>query len=585
VKLQNSWSNFSVYSTTGEQLKGDLPGYNELARQFDKKRIAFYFEASDKDILLGTRLIVQIIGGREERAIFIKKYSLSEFSMIGDFINSFYVDAKTQVENLTQIKYQVLGLLKEGDLPIQERSITLSTISAIIGKILIQEPVKIKIEDLSISFGTMRKIIESFNQKNIPNYKIAIAQYPVDTDILISPNIAGSDLEILNNGQEKIQPIFEKKQLFFQAISEIYDQQRTTIRTIDFQDRNKLSRILKNSLLESDILNDILKKNPKDTQDILHLYQNDTASLYQMLGRIFRYNKTLYGVDKEFIALIVNHIIESIKNPSSDDREILKIGYYNLGNDNLKDTIQQYLISQGIFEEYFLKDLVKNSIKNCQIQLLKSVIQSQAFNDQILQTLNTSINLHNFEQKQVLDFIEIMFKSNFEKESKGHQIYLAIIRQYQNQQFDTKKLNQLQDRYGQPLIPLPHPTIIDGILDNIDKKTIIMGLLLLIAIIGLIVSTFSYFGLFDFRLGGIQTNIIQNASNNSVLSIKIINDSYFDVNGTHINRQDLNKFVTESNATSLIFIYNNTTEEEPKSLINNNVNLSNFIDGLMNTTS
>jgi hypothetical protein len=489
VKLPNSGSDFSVYSTNGEQLSGDLSGYNEFAHQLDKKRSVFYFEASDKTILLGTKLMVQIIGGREERAIFIKKYAASEFSMSGDFINRFYDDARTHVENLQQIKYRVLGLLNEGDLPVRERSIRISTLPAIIGKILIRVPVKIKIEDLSLSFGTLIKIVESCNQKNIPNYKITIAQYPFDEDVLISPNSTGMDLEILNNGQEKVQLAFEKDLLLFQAISEIYDKQRNSLKNTDFQDKNKFSQLLKRYLIASDILNEIIKKNPRETQNILELYQDDSALLYEVSRIIFVYNKTLYGIDKKFITLVVDHIIKSVKNPGSDDIEILKTGYID-GSEDLKKSIRKYLISQGIFEEYFLKDLVNTSIKTWDLHLLDAVITNPAFNEQKLQILNNSIHLHNFEQTEVLDFIESMFKSNFEQERKGHSIYQVVIQQYQNQQFNTKKLNQLQDQYKRALIPLPQPTLINTIFASTNKKLLIILLVLLIAIIGIILIIF-----------------------------------------------------------------------------------------------
>ncbi|MGA2917927.1 hypothetical protein [Methanoregula sp.] len=490
MKLPNSSSDFSVYSTNGEQLTGDLAGYNELAHQLDKKRIVFYFEVSERIILLGTRLMVQIIGGREERAIFIKKYAASEFSMKGDFINRFYDDARTHVENLQEIKYRVLGLLNEGDLPVRERSSRISTLSAIIGKILIHVPVKIKIEDLSLSFGMLMKIVESCNQKNIPNYKITIAQYPYDEDVLISPNIMGMDLEILNNGEEKIQPVFEKDQTLFRAISEIFEEQRNRIKNTDFQDKNKFSRILKSYLIDSDILDEIIKQNPKETQDILDLYQDDSTLLYEIARKIFVYNKTLYGIDKKFIILIVDYIIKSVNPPDSDDIEILKTGYIN-GNKDLKNVIRKYLISHGVFEEYFLKDLLNTSIKTCDLQLLESVITNPSFNEQRLQILNNTIQLHNFEQTEVLDFIECMFESNFEQERKGHSIYQAVLQQYQKKQFNKKKLNQLQDQYKRALIPLPQATLIDTIfVDGINKKLLILLLVSLIAIIGIIVYIF-----------------------------------------------------------------------------------------------
>ena len=586
MKLQSSSSDFSVYSTNGEQLAGDLAGYQELAHQIDKKRIVLYVEASDTAILFGTRLMVQIIGGREERAIFIKKYSLSEFSLEKDRVRSFYDEAKVRVENLALIKYRVLGLLKESDIPVQERSVTVSTIAAITGKILVKEPVKIKIEDLPLSFGVATKILESFTQKHIPGYTIAITQYPVDTDILISPNVSGMDLEILTTGAERIQPGFEKNRLFFEALSAVYDQRRTSLRASALRDPDTLSRMLRKSLLDSDILNDIVEKDPKDTtRVILDVYRNDADALHTIVKKILYGNKNVDEVPADIVALVVSHIIESEKNPSPEDREILKQGYHR-GNDDQKKKIQHFLILLGIFEDYFLKDLVEFSVKDGDIQLLKSVITSQKFNNKGLQVLKNTVRGTSVEQDQVLKFIELMFASDLDKEpgDKGYKLYLAIIGHYQQQQFNTKKLNHLQDRYGRTRIPPSRQA---------DKKTIVISLLFVIAIIGLVMSVLSHFGLFTAMAAANQTTgnqtipetgIIQNASNTPVLSITILNGSYFEVDDNQTNGQELNRSISMSNATSVRFIYHTMNETVLKSSIRDNVTLSDIIARLANTT-
>ncbi|WP_321508113.1 hypothetical protein [uncultured Methanoregula sp.] len=490
MKLPGSSSDFSVCSTNGEQLAGDLPEYNELAHQLDKKRILFYCEAEEKAILLGTRLIVRIVGGREERAIFIKRYSLPEFSLQGDFINRFYNDARAQVENLKQIHYQVLGLLKEGDLPVREQGIALSALPAITGKVLIREPVKLKIVDLSLSFGAAKKIIEAFSRKNIPGYKISIAQYPFDEDVLISPNVTGMDLEILDNGEEKIQPGFQKSQLLFQAVSAIYDKQRNALKNIDFRDKSSFSRVIKNYLIDSDILDTIIRTDPATTQDILDLFPGDPAQLYRISGKIFRYNKTLQGISKESLALIARHIIEQAKNLSVEDRELLKACYTG-GDDGLKDSVLPFLVSLERPEDYFLQDLVDSCIRTQNLPLLRSVITNPSFNDRKLQVVTGGVHLHRMEQDLVLDFIEDIFDSGFEKEKKGNPVYLSILRQYQERQFSIKKMNQVQDMYGRPLMPSPGPSATTTQPGNRNTTLLLIVLVVCIAIAGLILFWFT----------------------------------------------------------------------------------------------
>jgi hypothetical protein len=515
VKLPNSSSDFSVFSTNGEQLTGDLTGYNELAHEFDRKRIMFYCEVSADAIVLGTRLMVQIIGGREERAIFIRKYSVSGPFFTGDFINRFYDDARARVEHLDQIKYRVLGLVKDGDLPIRERGITFSSLPALTGKLLIREPVRIKIGDLTLSFGVVRTIIKTLNEKKIPDYKIAIAQYPVDIDILVSPHVTDPDLEIPDNGQEKVQSVFKKKEPVFRALSEIYDRHYTTLYKTGIGDPDTVSRALKNALLTSELFNGILTAHPKDTRDILDLYRDDPDLLYLVLKKIFAGNKTLDGIPQDIIALAVSHRIASVTDPGSDEtgRELLRIGYTTSGNEDLKSRISQYLISHGIFEDYLIVDLFEKSVKSADAQLLQSVVENPKFTPDNLQILKKYIFSYPFGQDQVLAFIEALLASRFEEEpkSKGRRIYREIIRRYQDQQFNTRKLNLVQERYGRPREPQPGPA-------GVDKKIMIVAVIAVIAIIGLV---FVYFGLFPFTPGSNQTfngtmgtNVTPDASGN-----------------------------------------------------------------------
>ncbi len=497
--MQNSSSEWGVYSTNGEQLAGELAGCNELAHQFDKKCILFYVEVSGTGVLVGTRLIVQIVGGREERAIFLKKYSLSAFSLIDDRTYSFYSEAKTAVENLTQIHYRVLGLLKEGDLPLVAGNIDMTMIQALTGKVLAEEEVKIKIEDLSISFGALKKIITSFNEKKILSYKIAIAQYPVDVDILISPNVSEPDLEISPAGQEKVLPCFAKNQLFFEALFALYARQYPTLTPSERLDRDNLSRILKKSLLTSELMNKILQSTPEQVQDILFIYRNDAEALYQIVKRGGTSPAPLDSIKPEIIAVVTGYIIESVESPGPGEREILKKGYQQ-GNEDLKNKIRLYLTSKGIVDEYYLSDLWHASIQSRDIQLLQSLVKNTKIKDPDMQKLKNTLPSVTFEQPQVLSFIELVLASGFDKEGngKGNQLYQEIIEGYIINRFNTKKLNQLQDRFGRIQNPAPAPS-------RIDLKTAIIIILIVLAILGLIVSMLGYFGVITIIPAGNQT--------------------------------------------------------------------------------
>ncbi len=102
--------------------------------------------------------------------------------------------------------------------------------------------------------------------------------------------------------------------------------------------------------------------------------------------------------------------------------------------------------------------------------------------------------------RRLLSFIELVLASGFDKEGngKGNQLYQEIIEGYIINRFNTKKLNQLQDRFGRIQNPAPAPS-------RIDLKTAIIIILIVLAILGLIVSMLGYFGVITIIPAGNQT--------------------------------------------------------------------------------
>ncbi|MFA4876951.1 MAG: hypothetical protein WC586_06025 [Methanoregula sp.] len=490
MKLPGSNSeDWSVFSTNGERLAGDLPGYNELAHQLDKKRILFYCTASNGEILLGTRLLVRIIGGREERAIFIKRYAGPGFFSGRDFISRFYEEAKVHVMSLPQIRYQVLGLQKDGDLPIKEQGIVLPAVQAITGKVLLRKPVKIKIEDLSLSFATIRKIIETFSRKKIPCFTLTIAQYPFDEDVLISPSLTGMDLEITEDGVERIPSDFLKNQRLFSAVSSIYDQQQEALRDIDFTDKPAFSKAMKHALAGSGVLSEIPLADPDTLPGILDLYREDPALLSTVFRKIFRKTGSVHGADPETLAIIARQIIDQLEEPDGEDQKLLEACYTN-GDDELKTTILHTLISAGAADDYLVQDLLDSCIRTANLPLLQSALKNKAFSNRKLQVLTGGIHLSLAHEEEVLDFINALFEADLDRQPDGKSVYQAIIQQYREQKFDTRALNQLQGRSGRELNPASEPGAAGAGPSGNRTKILLVILVICLAIAGLILLSF-----------------------------------------------------------------------------------------------
>jgi len=99
---------FSIYDSDASKLLRGFECY-ELAYSLDMNGTVFYMEYNPKDVyaILGCRLIVQIIGGREERRMFIEKVSIKE--ICAERIFKFYERAKREVESIKEHQCKVLG--------------------------------------------------------------------------------------------------------------------------------------------------------------------------------------------------------------------------------------------------------------------------------------------------------------------------------------------------------------------------------------------------------------------------------------------------------------------------------------------
>lgn len=198
MKLQNlafedSSYKFGVYSSSGELLLGsekfrESSEHAELAKQLDIKRSALYAEVRDNEVLLGCSLLVKILKGREERAVFIKCFPDEAVTQEPNWINKFYTDAITQTEELQSIKYQVIGLWKEGDI------LTLSSLENPVNpptclerKVLSGEQVSVWTHDLSGGISLLAYLIFKLKSVLLPSFSFALSLYPCNTNISAGP--------------------------------------------------------------------------------------------------------------------------------------------------------------------------------------------------------------------------------------------------------------------------------------------------------------------------------------------------------------------------------------------------------------
>lgn len=188
--MHSSASDFGVYNSTGRLLAGNknFEEYTELAKQLDIKRSALYVETGAGEILLGCSLLVKIKMGREERVVFIASYAPEDIISDMSWITRFYREAKSHVENLETIRYQVLGLWETGDLEgIHTTGIPTKSIEYPAGKLLSGQRVSVRTSDLSNGIPFMGGLISKFSLLHSLDFSFALSLSPSPVDSSVSP--------------------------------------------------------------------------------------------------------------------------------------------------------------------------------------------------------------------------------------------------------------------------------------------------------------------------------------------------------------------------------------------------------------
>lgn len=223
---RDSFLEFGVYSSSGRLLHGsekfkEAWEHSELAKQLDIKRSALYAEVRSSEVLLGCSLLVKIHKGREERAVFMECLPEEIVTREPGWIDKFYTDAKTRTEELQSIRYQVIGLWKEGDLfslSPQESSRTLTT--SLERKILSGEQVSIWTPDLPDGISFLACLISRLKHIDFQGFSLALSLYPSGTDISAGPGETDPDFT-LERGEVRASEVPDEKVNPEEAIGQI----------------------------------------------------------------------------------------------------------------------------------------------------------------------------------------------------------------------------------------------------------------------------------------------------------------------------------------------------------------------------
>jgi len=331
-------SYFSIYHSDASRLLRGFECY-ELAWSLDSRAVVFYMESQKKYATLGCRLIVQRIGGREERRIFIEKVPINEISV--ERIFEFYEHAKREVENVKEHPCKVLGLYERGDIERLNRlSINGKILEALIGKLIVDGEVRIKSSDLSKSISLVAEIVERLKGVLHLGFEFAVSQRPMKADVIIRPEDEQVDYDVDKN------EIKMKEWEVFRKIYGIYKERHEKYRS-----KEEMSE---------DILRNAIEKIPEEICALKNKigkiieFCDDIRTLEQLIRCVRNKGIRIRG---ETAYTLMNKWAGEVYGKNEEIENFLK-GLYMKQEEKERRKLTKLLIKKGVF----WRDVVKDAI-------------------------------------------------------------------------------------------------------------------------------------------------------------------------------------------------------------------------------
>lgn len=291
---------FPVFNSTGSLLQGapefGRAEYSEIAKKCDRAECSLYCRVDSRGMLiLGRRFLVRAAGGREERVSV-----LAEFA--GDPARAFeifYDEARSAVENLDDLSYQVVGIWEAGDLTDHAASPAVSAsyldptplstrgapersprepagalVPLCAGKLIANEGVTIRPPTIGVGLALIRDVFLGIRTKcrlKIP-FSCALARYHPETDLWLTADENGPQ-----RGSGSGDGIHDRE--YFQALYR-YLESNPAIGTTD---RGGLAREAKSKFFGSVGASRIITLFPSRHDALFGLYLHDPAALEKLL--------------------------------------------------------------------------------------------------------------------------------------------------------------------------------------------------------------------------------------------------------------------------------------------------------------
>ena len=371
-------SGYGAYDTTGKLIKGDLKGYGELAEQLDVKRVAFYLESGREGVILGCRFIVQILGGREERALFIAQYPIEEINW--NTILRFYEKGEKEIESLERPRYKVLGLWRERDIEGIERVKSIKSTDHIYefvaSKLVMNDKITVKTSDLFKGVSLVAMVVQELKPVLPLGFKFAVSKSPFDADLLVRPEEPRADVD-LDMGESKIRyEDASRFRKFYQIYKEQIHRQAGDYR---FKDREELEAEIMRIAIR-DYTSDICRLYQRDMNKLFQFCMGNSDDLIRVINQIVEDELAVSGIDAGTAVEVIMRLAPRIYGKGYEKVESFLLGLYKSIEGSHKKELQEFLIRENILWEEVVRDVAKRIAEERDGELLR-IIGGKSFGD------------------------------------------------------------------------------------------------------------------------------------------------------------------------------------------------------------
>jgi len=385
--LQNSVSDFFVYNSTGKLLSGDgdiySNEYSDLAKQIDSKRNALYFELfhNSNTLILGCSVMVEEVGGREERIVCVGKYSRYN-NYDSKLIRQFYETVFAEISQLQKLEYRVVGLWEENDIHdfvrLQELTADEFMMDYVYGKLLANEKVSIKSVSAVNAVSLISSVFTTAGNSLEADLKFTASQYPYETDISICPIEPNPDFELDEFDLKwKQSPYYSE---YYSLLPRVFREHSGEIKSsVKRSDRNLLSFYTKHFAFKAytwDVLG--VFATSESLYKLFDLYNDNSSVLSHVFKKRSSQIRQMPITNETTVANIVALYSKELSSQNQmyshmGEDEALKSLFERIRNPNVKKKLDIILLKNGGLWSYVIKDTIRRIYANEDKELLSAL--------------------------------------------------------------------------------------------------------------------------------------------------------------------------------------------------------------------